>query len=221
MKKFIYTVFLLLSTVVHAQNFVNTRQYDEKGNTSLAVTGSIISVSWLTGNDTYGKLLLDLSKDKPLFKAISGGNKTSLINIANNIDPAFILTVGKRDLVSQNGWNIFFDKVPLKPHQSYVVNLSKDSAAVITEGAHTIIKIYNMHADSFSGVLEITLYNGSPMFNVAAVLSTNVDSTAILYDAGLISKENIWNNIVWNNTGSEVKKVTAGFDDTAQNVEVT
>ncbi len=69
---------------------------------------------------------------------------------------------------------IFFDKVPLKPHQSYVVSLSKDSAAVITEGAHTIIRIYNMQAASFNGALEITLYNGSPLFNVAVVLSTNM-----------------------------------------------
>jgi len=220
MKKFIYTVFLLLSTVVHAQNFVNTSQYDKKGNTSLAVTGSIISVSWPTGNDTYGKLLLDLSKDKPLFKAISGGNKTSLINIANNIDPAFILTVGKRDLVSQNGWNIFFDKVPLKPHQSYVVNLLKDSAAVITEGAHTIIRIYNMQAASFRGALEITVYNGSPLVNVAAVLSTDIDSTAILYDAGLISKTNTWQNINWINTADELVTTPFNSSDTANNEAV-
>ena len=168
-KKLIYASFLLFSTIVNAQHFVNTKQYDKKNKTTLAVTDSIISVSWPTGNDTYGKLLLDLSKDKPLFKAISSGNKTSLINIANNIDPAFILTVGKRDLVSQNGWNIFFDKVPKKPHQSYVVSLLKDSAAVITEGAHTIIRIHGMQAASFTGALEITLYNGSPLFNVAAV----------------------------------------------------
>ena len=113
----------------------------------------------------YSSLRLDLSKDKPLFKSIPG---TSTKVIAKNIDPAFILTIGKRDLVSQNGWNIFFDKVPLKPHQSYIVNLSKDSAAIITKGAHTIIRIYNMQAASFNGALEITVYNGSPMFNVAS-----------------------------------------------------
>src|SRR6478609_1199707 len=220
MKKFIYTVFLLLSTIAHAQHFVNTDQYNKKSKTTLTITDSIISVSWPTGNDTYGKLLLDLSKDKPLIKAISSGNKTSLINIANNIDPAFILTVGKRDLVSQNGWNIFFDKVPLKPHQSYVVNLLKDSAAVITEGAHTIIRIYNMQAASFSGALEITVYNGSPFVNVAAVLSTDIDSTAILYDAGLISKTNTWQNINWINTADELVTTSFNSSDTANNEAV-
>lgn len=203
-----------------AQSLVNTSQYNKKSKTTLAIADSIISISWPTGNDNYGKMLLDLSTNNPLFKAISIGNKTSLKNLANNIDPAFILTVGKRDLVSQNGWNIFFDKVPLKPHESYVVNLSKDSASVITEGEHTIIRIYNMHADSFSGALEITLYNGSPLFNVAAVLSTNIDSTAILYDAGLMSKASNWNKIVWNDTGNHLIQTSINTSDTARNVEV-
>jgi len=220
MKLILYFSVLFISTIAAAQSFVNTDQYDKKSKTSFAVTDSIISISWPAGNDTYGKLLLDLSKSKPLFKAVSGGNKTSLTNIANNFDPAFILTVGKRDLVSQNGWNIFFDKVPKKPHQSYVVNFLKDSAAIITEGTHTIIRIYNMQAASFSGALEITVYNGSPLFNVAAVLSTNIDSTAILYDAGLLSKTNAWQNINWINTSDELITTPFNSSDTAKNEAV-
>ncbi|MGN6352513.1 MAG: hypothetical protein ACTHLB_03945 [Parafilimonas sp.] len=220
MKYLLPAICLCISVIGYSQGLVRTNQYDKKGKTSLFVTDSVISISWPTGNDDYGKMLLDLSKNKPLFKAISAGNKTSLKNIANNIDPAFILTVGKRDLVSQNGWNIFFDKVPLKPHQSYVVNFLKDSAAVITEGSHTIIRIYNVQAASFNGFLEITVYNGSPLFNVAAVLSANIDSTAILYDAGLISKAEEWNNIVWNNTNNELVTTALNASDTAKSIAV-
>ena len=204
MKQILYIACLFISISTQAQSLVNTKQYDKKGKTTLAVTDSIISISWPINNGDYAKMLLDLSKQKPLIKAISYGTKTSLTPIANDIDPAFILTVGKRDLVSQNGWNIFFDKVPLKPHESYVVNFSKDSVAVSSEGTRTIIRVYNMQAASFSGALEITLYNGSPLFNVAAVLSTNVDSTAILYDAGLMSVAKTWNNIAWSNTNNEI-----------------
>lgn len=220
MKQLLYITCLFISINAQAQSFVNTDQYDKKSKTTLAVSDSVISISWPVDNGDYAKMLLDLSKQKPLIKAISYGTKTSLTPIANDINPAFILTVGKRDLVSQNGWNIFFDKVPLKPHQSYAVNFSKDSAAVITEGTHTIIRIYNMQAASFSGALEITLYNGSPLFNVAAVLSTNVDSTAILYDAGLISAANTWNNIAWSNTNNELVTASANTNDTATNEAV-
>lgn len=220
MKYLLPAICLCISVIGYSQSLVRTNQYDKKSKTSLFVTDSVISISWPTGNDDYGKMLIDLSKNKPLFKAISTGDKTSLKNIANNIDPAFILTVGKRDLVSQNGWNIFFDKVPLKPHQSYVVNFLKDSAAVITEGSHTIIRVYNMQAASFNGFLEITVYNGSPLFNVAAVLSTNIDSTAILYDAGLMSKAEEWNSIVWNNTNNEPVTTSLNASDTAKNIAV-
>lgn len=220
MKYTLLVIYLCISVIGYSQSFVRTNEYDKKNKTSLFVNDSIISISWPAGSDTYGKMLLDLSRNKPLIKAISIGNKTSLKNIANNIDPAFILTVGKRDLVSQNGWNIFFDKVPLKPHQSYVVDFLKDSAAVITEGTHTIVRIYNMQAASFKGFLEITFYNGSPLFNVAAVLSTDIDSTAILYDAGLMSKADEWNNIVWNNTNDELVTTVLNTSDTAKNLAV-
>ncbi|SFQ23468.1 CehA/McbA family metallohydrolase domain-containing protein [Parafilimonas terrae] len=220
MKYLLPAILLCISVIGYSQDLVRTSQYNKKSKTSLFVTDSVISISWPTGHDDYGKMLLDLSKNKPLFKAISTGDKTSLKNIANNIDPAFILTVGKRDLVSQNGWNIFFDKVPLKPHESFVVNLHKDSAAVITEGTHTIVRIYNMQAASFSGFLEITVYNGSPLFNVAAVLATNVDSTAILYDAGLMSASNEWNKIAWNDTGDRLIQSAINANDTAKNIAV-
>ncbi len=221
MTRIIYLVALVFSVnITSAQSFINLAQFDKKSKTKLAVHDSLIVVNWPSTGNLYSSLQIDLSKNKPLFKSIAViSQKASINTLAANIDPAFILTIGKRDLVSQNGWNIFFDKVPLKPHQSYVVNLSKDSAAVITEGAHTIIRIYNMQAASFSGALEIVLYNGTSMFNVAAVLSTNIDSTAILYDAGLIAHTNNWSNITWSNTNNEIVS-SASTNDTAKSVEV-
>jgi hypothetical protein len=223
MKQILFIACLFITKIVQAQSFINTDQFDKKSEAKAFVHDSVININWPSEGKLYSSLQLDLSRNKPLFKSIDliePGWHTTINLVAANIDPAFILTIGKRDLISQNGWNIFFDKVPLKPHQSYVVNLSKDSAAIITEGAHTIIRIYNMQAASFNGVLEITLYNGSPMFNVAAVLSTNIDSTAILYDAGLISKTNNWNNIAWFDTGNHFIQTPFNYNDTAKNVEV-
>ncbi|MDQ2719464.1 MAG: hypothetical protein M3Z26_06855 [Bacteroidota bacterium] len=215
--KFLPYIFcLLLLNIAHAQSSVNTDQYDKKSEAKISVLDNILTVSWPVAKNDFGKLLLDLSKDKPLFKSIRSGNK----EIAKDIDPAFILTIGKRNLISQNGWNIFFDKVPLKPHESYTVNFEKDSVNVISEGAHTIIRISKMYASTFSGALEITLYNGSPLFNVAAVMSTGVDSTAILYDAGLVSKANLWNTIAWSDVEKQMQYTRPNMDDTARNLEV-
>ena len=199
-----------------AQNLIELSAYNHISETKISVNDSILTVSWPTGKNDFGKILLDLSKDKPLFKSIQLRNK----EVAAGLDPAFILTVGKRDIVSQKGWNIFFDKVPLKPHKSYVVNFDKDSVSVISKGAHTIIRISEVYAAAFNGALEITLYNGSPLFNVAAVMSSDVDSTAILYDAALISKKEIWNKMAWSDTKNQMQYAVAKEDDTARNLEV-
>ncbi len=216
MQKIFTILFILITHFCFGQINIDTHAYDKNSDAKISVTNNILTVNWPAGKNDFGKLLLDLSKDKPLFKSIELSKK----EIAKDIDPAFILTIGKRDLISQNGWNIFFDRVPLKPHESYTVNFEKDSASIISEGAHTIIRISKMSAATFSGALEITLYNGSPLFNVAAVMSTDIDSTAILYDAGLVSKSTLWNNISWSDAKKQIQKVTPNRDDTARNVEV-
>lgn len=54
--------------------------------------------------------------------------------IGVNPDPVFLLTVGMRDLVSQNGWNIFFDKTNKLTNKTYAVNLKKQSAIGASSG---------------------------------------------------------------------------------------
>lgn len=181
---------------------------------------TLMTVVWAVGTDQSATLALDLDNRRPLFKRIELSGKTFRKIIAQNLDPAFILTVGKRDLISQNGWNIFFDKVPNKPHQSYPVIFTKRRFTYITKGKRITIRIDSLQADTFSGTLEITCYVGSPMFNVAAVLSTPVDSAAILYDAGLVSKEKIWNNIGWSDTKQEMHSSAVVPGDSSKNVAV-
>jgi hypothetical protein len=216
MKYLLFIVFIFLSVFSKAQTWINLKDYNKNGKAKIVVEDNMLTAAWPAGENESGKLILDLSNNNPLFKSIQLNNK----EIMSGVDPAFILTIGKRDLVSQNGWNIFFDKVPLKPHQSYVVQFEKDSVNVRTEGVHTIIRISKMYAATFSGALEITLYNGSPLFNIAAVMSTEVDSTAILYDAGLINRNEIWNTIAWSDIKKEMQYVLPKEDDTARNLEV-
>jgi hypothetical protein len=216
MKYIILLICLLLNIVCKAQRLVNLDAYDKRGKSKIAIKDSILNVSWPADKGELGKLSLDLSKNNPLFKSIELSNK----QLAKDVDPAFILTIGKRDLISQNGWNIFFDKVPDKPHQSYTVQFNKQNTSVTTMGTRTIIRIGQMNAASFSGVLEITLYDGSSLFNVASVLSTNADSTAILYDAGLISKTKNWDRIGWSDTKNMFQYALTDVAESSKNVEV-
>src|SRR4051812_41853621 len=141
-------LFIVLTVSSSAQK-INLSAYDKTSETKVFVSHDQITIHWTVNSTEYGKMLLDLKKDQPLFKSIELTRKGSYKKIAADLDPAFILTIGKRDLISQNGWNIFFDKVPQKPHKSFVVDFDKRSASVKTYGARTIITISQLHAGSF------------------------------------------------------------------------
>jgi hypothetical protein len=203
-----------------AQAQVDVSAYRKNGAT-VSVNKKVLTITWPTGASGFGRMVLNLDQEKPLFGSILLGSGTDLEEVAGNLDPAFVLTVGKRTLSpSSGGWDVFFDKVPSRPYKSYALHLIKDKASVQTEGSRTVVSIGSIAAASFTGNLEITLYNGSPLFNIAAVIHTKMDSTAILYDAGLVSKGQLWKKIAWSDTKSQVKKVTPLLEDTSRNLEV-
>ncbi|MCC8424638.1 hypothetical protein [Mucilaginibacter sp. UR6-11] len=202
------------------QTAVNLQEFNKKSGVSVRVNGSKINLSWPVGNAEHGRVVFDLDKTKPLFKSIQATRKELYKEVAANLNPEFILTVGKRDLVSQNGWNIFFDRVPQKPFTPYLVGFDKQTASVKTEGSRTIVRIDGVKASTFSGQLEITFYNGSPLFNVAAVMATDADSTAIVYDAGLVSTIAAWSKISWAKTNDEFSGAPFSAADTSKNIAV-
>lgn len=220
MRFLIAILFLLSHCLLFAQVKTSLTNFSNKSGTSASVQGSIISVTWPAGNSKTGKLVIDLSTQQPLLKSLELKEGNSNHIIASGLDPVFLLTIGKRDLVSQNGWNIFFDKVPNKPFTSQRIQFNKHAAAVTSIGSRTVISIDSLQAPGFTGNLEITLYNGSPLMNMAAVMSTNIDSTAILYDAGLTSKTMPWQKIGWSNVQEQMQSMRPASNDTATALQV-
>jgi hypothetical protein len=174
-------------------------------------------VRWPAGAQEKALLRISMDKGSALIKSMGWQKNNNTSEIARDLDPVFVLTVGKRDLVSQNGWNIFFDKVHLKPYQAHLVQLEKKSARVATRGASTVISIDEISAPGFKGRIEITLYTGSPLINIAAVMSTAKDSTAIVYDAGLVNRTMHWDRVSWSNTEGQLKNTKPAGSDTAKN----
>ncbi|MEP7143840.1 MAG: hypothetical protein ABI707_13255 [Ferruginibacter sp.] len=220
MKKNILFLLLLAGNIAGAQLNVDLSRFNNKSQVKVFIQKEILTITWPTGNKENGKIVFDLQNEKPLFRSIGLNSFGNMKEIGINLDPVFLLTIGKRDLVSQNGWNIFFDKTNKLPHNTYTADLNKQSASVSTSGSRTIIKIGSISAGSFSGVIEITLYQGSPLLNIAAVMSTAIDSTAILYDAGLVSKAGSWNKIAWTDTRDQLQSIPANIADTSSNIAV-
>jgi hypothetical protein len=213
--KILLTAFLLLPLTVFSQ--FDLKAFDKTSGVYVKADKNELTVRWPSGKQDKAQLVLSLDKSTPLFKSmgiISNGVTTPIVS---GLDPTFLLTIGKRDLVSQNGWNIFFDKVHLKPHSTHLVQMEKKSGSVTTKGAGTIISVDGLTAPQFTGRLEITVYNGSPLMNIAAVMTTQIDSTAIVYDAGLINRTIQWQQVSWSNTDGKLISVQQNNSDTALN----
>lgn len=220
MKKRILFIILISGNVARAQLGVDLSAFNKGSEEKVVLKKQLLQISWPAGSNEHGEMIIDLQNEKPLIRSIKLSSFGKMKEIGANLDPAFLLTVGKRDLVSQNGWNIFFDKTNKLPHKSYLVKLHTRSASVSSAGSRTTIKIGDIQAGSFTGVIEITLYRGSPLFNVAAVMSTAMDSTAILYDAGLLSKAGLWNKVAWTNTQNQPQSIQVNGGDTGRNMAV-
>lgn len=207
---------LFMAVFAVAQVKVDLKDYHKANGAVVTQLGQSLLITWPAGNATKGKVVLDLTPAQPLFKTLSLGGQ----QISAGIDPAFVLTVGKRDLLSQNGWNIFFDKVPDRPYNSYPLTIKKTAVSVRTEGSRTIARIGPVSAGKFSGNLEVTFYNGSPLFNVAAVISTEAQAKAIVFDAGMMSKTPDWQQISWMNTRDSLQQAAVTTSDTARHLAV-
>jgi hypothetical protein len=219
--KICFCLFVLFCTGrVIAQVPLDLSAYNKKNGVLVTKAGKNLDVRWPVGKKESGRLVLNLEAGKPLFEAIEMSRGGKYQQIGRALDPVFVVTIGKRDLVSQNGWNIFFDRVPLKPFRAFTAEFTKRNASVTSDGSRTVISVSEIKADRFSGDIQITLYNGSPLFNVAAVMSTSVDSTAVIYDAGLASDSFDWEKITWSDPYTKMQETAINRNDTSVHLAV-
>lgn len=211
---------ILFCTPLLAQIPVDLKEFDKKTGVTVTVKETVLEVEWPAGNQEFGKVAVDLRKGEPLIQSMGIGPKGQYKTIAQNLDPAIILTVGKRDLISQNGWNIFFDKTAYLPYETHAVVMDKTSVKVVTSGAQTEIIVEGAEAGSFKGAYNLILYNGSPLMNVSAVMSTTKDSTAVIYDAGLVSMVSPWEKLYWSDTDNFIRSKSVATGDIAQYISV-
>lgn len=220
MRKILYVFLSMVGLNLQAQVPVDLKGFDKKSGVQATVSGAMLNIEWPAGNAETAKVSIDLNKSNPLIGSLGIGTKEKQYTIAQNLDPAIILTVGKRDLVSQNGWNIFFDKTAYQKYQSYAVKLDKTDVKVASNGSRTEITVNGAKAGPFSGAIQFTLYNGSPLMNVAAVMTTNVDSLAVIYDMGLTSRETPWQKLFWADTEDFMRNAAVTKMDTVQMMAV-
>jgi hypothetical protein len=176
----------------------------------------LLRVSWPMAGREQGVLILQLRPDQPLIEelGISKAGNEAGTPLIRNINPVTFLTVGTRDL-SKQGWNVFFDNPPLRPHTTYRAVLSKEKVRIESQGRHSSIIIDGISAGPFRGDLRFTVYPGCRLIHVEAVLSTEKDACAILYDAGLTSPKPDWKSVAWMDTDDQLQRVQTNSQPSA------
>lgn len=176
----------------------------------------LLRVTWPMAGSEQGVLILQLRPDHPLIEelGISKAGNEAGTPLIRHINPVTFLTVGTRDL-SKQGWNVFFDNPPLRPHATYRAVLTMKKVRIQSQGRHSTIIIDGISAGPFRGDLRFTVYSGCRLIHVETVLSTEKDACAILYDAGLTSPKPDWKSVAWMDIEDQLKRVQTNSQQSA------
>lgn len=175
----------------------------------IKVENQQISVSWDAGNYSQGILELSSTGEKVIRRlALRLGGQEHVI--ATDLAPVFSVTTGTRE--QQPGrppemsvWNTFFDNPGKRPHQTHEGTFKSGRTRYEKFGDTRASVIFDgITLGPFSGELWFTVYAGSPLVQVEAVVSTAQDRVAYVYEAGLrgesadlahLDPEGQWQNI--------------------------
>lgn len=163
-----------------------------------------LEVSWPMTREEFGRVRLSFAGHKPLIESVgiaasATGREDALVE---NVEPVIFLTIGSREAPSgrppaMSVWNVFFDKPAKRPFTNYASRLEAKRVRVSSEGSRATVAIGEMKIGPFSGELHFTFYATSRLMHVEAVVATEEDRRAILYDAGLAGGSLTGQRIAW------------------------
>ncbi|NND08661.1 MAG: hypothetical protein HKN87_19990 [Saprospiraceae bacterium] len=207
---YLIAVLLWQSFYAVAQHTVSVDQsaFDSACGISIDLLKNGLEATWQINQHEACFIDFDFGNASPLIAEMGMsdglGNRRT---ITKSVDPAFILTVGERDLEKRDGWTIFFDKVHHKPYDSYLAELSVRNVRVKSSGKRCTVEIDSLNAGPFKGALAFTFYANSPLIHVEGVVQTDQDGRAIVYDAGIVSADPDWKRIGWTDLKGNLTQV--------------
>jgi hypothetical protein len=177
---------------------IDFSKYSRECGVAMERKGSALEISWPMEASEVGQLQLNLRNGEPLI-AMLGVSGTPVLT---NLEPVFFMTVGTRLAPSgrppeMSKWNVFFDKPAKRPHQTFASALELKRVSVSSEGRRATIAIGELSIGNFRGELHFTFYAGARLLHVEAVVATEEDDRAFIYDAGLVGENPGWQEIAW------------------------
>ncbi|MCC9609223.1 hypothetical protein LOC68_06305 [Blastopirellula sp. JC732] len=176
-------------------------------------------VKWPISDQETGVVQLSLAENTPLFEVLAIQSEAGEKRIAEKLRPKYWLTVGSRNLEPQ-GWNAFFDNPPRRSHETFPWKLTPTDVEVSSAGRSSSIYLDGAAAGPFSGGLLLTFYPGCRLIQTTAVMRTEQDAVAFLYDAGVVSDQpDAWRRFAWIDSHDRLQAVAAKSKDEAEAVD--
>jgi hypothetical protein len=195
---------------------VDLSGYSPKCGVDIRQDGHRLLVGWPMGGSEFGRLALDLRPGRPVIESlgIAAGAAGEAEPLLHGVEPLTFLTVGTRQAPSgrppqMSIWNTFFDKPASRPYQNYLGRLAVRRARAASEGRRASVALGDLTIGPFRGELVFRFYPDSRFVHVEAVVTTDEDRHAILYDAGLAGPAPGWRRFAWMDTEGHLQRTDA------------
>lgn len=200
---------------------LNIDRYDPACGIAISQHDARIEITWPVDSGRQARMVLELTDDAPLIQSIGvSSGDGSFAQVAAGLDPVLFLRVGDRDLSKRGGWTIFFDRMQEKPNEVFPAELERTRAAASSNHRRATLTIGELSAGPFRGELRWTFYAGIPFILQEAVVQTERDGTAFLYDTGLVCRASLPRRMSWYDPlGASASEPVASVDR-ARNLKV-
>ncbi len=199
---------------------VDLSEYKPASGVAVRQDGARLRLTWPMTEREFGVLVLHPEANQPLIEELgtAGTAAGPVTPLLRRVDPVTVLTVGTRDLTQ--GWNVFFDNPPRRPHRTHLATLRPKAVRVHSRGRSSTVVLDGLTAGPFRGEYRFTVYPGCRLVHAEAVVSTDHDATAFLYDTGLTAPEPFCTSVAWLDTSDRLRRVVAAARTNAEPVAV-
>jgi hypothetical protein len=188
-----FVALVLALTPVFGARHVDLSRFEAISGFNARQTGDTLTIDWTGENAQPLRLALNLADATQLISEVAIGGKTVLKNAA----PAYWVYVGRRHGTWEDS---YFDNPSTRPHEisEHFSKLTVTGARVETDGSRLRVIVPELWLGYFHGDLAFTMYAGSNLVKLEAVVSTQEPNIAYYYDAWLTRcSTNELNRLYW------------------------
>ena len=187
-----------VSIAYETRNFASEIQIDR--------TVQRLAMSWDLETKKRAKITFALNHARALIESLRFESEKASKTILQKANPEFQLFIGERNL-ARNKWTVFFDNPDTRPYVNGKLKLDLHSVTIDQRLRRATVKFGDLCFEDFSGQLWFTVYSGSPLVHLEAVIQTDKQARAIVYAAGLSLPEEFVKSVRYHRAGEDLESI--------------